>query len=98
MSYKRIGFSKENSCYLMKNKKEIWNCLQIPNPRNTKEHYQWFLRKKSTKLVKQSKIITQQPRTFENPNIVDINSAIIEHLKTSYILSKTIKQDEKVLK
>ena len=31
---------------------------KIPNPHNFKEHYQSFIRKKNTKLVKQSKIIT----------------------------------------
>ena len=46
--------------------------------------------------VKQSKIIIYQPKTFENPNIVDIKSIIIEHPKTSHKLSKTIRQAEKV--
>ena len=41
----------------------------IPDPRKVKEHYQAFIRKKNKKSVKQSKIITQQPKTFENPNI-----------------------------
>ena len=45
--------------------------------------------------LKQSKIITQQPKAFENPNIVDIKSVITEHPKTSHLLSKTITQDEK---
>ena len=44
---------------------------------NAKEHYQLFIRKKNTKLVKQSRIITQQPKMFEKPNIVDIKSIII---------------------
>ena len=43
---------------------------------NVKEHYQLFLRKKNRKLVKQPEIITYQPKTFENPNIVDIRSVI----------------------
>ena len=55
---------------------------KIADPRNAKEHY-------STKSVKKSKIITQAPKTFENPNIVD--SIIIEHPKTSHKLSKTIR-------
>ena len=55
---------------------------KIPNPRNAKEHYQSFIRKKNTKSVKQWKIITYQPKTFENPNIVDINLAISEKPKT----------------
>ena len=32
---------------------------EIPDPRNANEHYQPFIRKKNTKSVKQSKIITQ---------------------------------------
>ena len=42
-------------------------CNQInrktPDCRNAKEHYQSFIRKKPTKLVKQSEIITYQPKT-----------------------------------
>ena len=45
----------------------------MPDPLNAKEHYQPFIRKKNTKLVKQSEIITYQPKSFQNPNIVDIN-------------------------
>ena len=69
---------------------------KIPDSRNAKEHYQSFIRKKNTKSVKQSKIITYQPKTFENPNLVDIKSVITEHPKTSHKLSKTIRQAEKV--
>ena len=65
---------------------------KIPDPRNAKEHYQSFISKKDTKSVKQSKIITYQPKTFENPNIVDIKSVITEHPKTSHKLSKAIRQ------
>ena len=68
---------------------------KIPDPRNTKEHYQSFIRKKKAESLKQSKKITQQPKTFENANIVDIKSVIIENLKTSHKLSKTIIQAEK---
>ena len=32
--------------------------------RNAKEHYQSFIRKKSTKIVNKSKIIIYQPKTF----------------------------------
>ena len=69
---------------------------KIPDPRNAKEHYQSFIRKKNTKSVKQSEIITYQPKTFENPNIVDIKSVVTEYPKTSHKLSKTVRQDEKV--
>ena len=47
---------------------------KIPDPRNAKEHYQSFIRKKTTKSVKQSEMITYQTKTFENPNIVDVKS------------------------
>ena len=46
--------------------------------------------KKNTKSVKQLKITTYQPKTFENPNTVDVKSPIIEHSKTSNKLSKAI--------
>ena len=59
---------------------------KIPDPRNAKEHYQSFISKKDTKSVKQSKIITYQPKTFENPNIVDINQSLqnIQKLHINY--------------
>ena len=51
---------------------------------------------KKVKLVKRSKIITQQLKAVENPKIVDIKSVIIEHPKTWHKLSKTMTQTEKV--
>ena len=54
----------------------------ISDPRNTNEHYQSFIRKKNTRSVKQSEIFACQPKTFENPNIVDKKSVIIEHPET----------------
>ena len=54
---------------------------KIPNPSHSKEHYQSYLKKNCTKLVKQSKIIFQQQKILENPNIVDTKSAIVEHPK-----------------
>ena len=60
------------------------------------EHYQSFIGKESTKSLKQSKAITQQPNTFENPDIVDIKSVTIGHPKHLHKLSKTIRQAEKV--
>ena len=56
---------------------------KVPDPLNAKEHYQSFLRKKDIKSEKHSEIITQQAKSFEHPNIVDIKSVIIEHQKTS---------------
>ena len=69
---------------------------KIPDSHNVKGHYQSFIRKKNAKSAKQSEIVTQQPKTFENPNIVDIKSVIIEHPKSSHKLSKTIRKAEKV--
>ena len=51
---------------------------------------------KNTKSLKQSKVITYQPKTFENPNIVDKKSIITEYRKTSHKLSKTMRQAKKV--
>ena len=65
---------------------------KIPDARNAKYHDQSFLTKKNTKLVKQSEIITYQPNTFKNPNIVDTKSVITEHPKTSHKLCKTIRR------
>ena len=69
---------------------------KIPDPRNAKEHCESFLRKKNKKSVKQSEVITYQPKTFENPNIVDIKSVTTDRPKISLKLSKTIKNGEKV--
>ena len=57
---------------------------------------QSFITKENTKSVNQSKIITYQPKTFENPNVIGIKSIIIEHPKTSHKFSKTISHAEKV--
>ena len=58
--YKRIGFSKENNYYSMKRLKRrgllvLVNKLveNIPDPRNAKQHYQSFIRRKNRKSVKQ---------------------------------------------
>ena len=60
---------------------------------NTINHLQ---KRKNTKSVKQSEIITYQPKTFESPNIVHIKLVITEHPKTSHKLSKTLRPAEKV--
>ena len=44
-------------------------------------------------MVKQSKVVFQQPKTLENLNTVNIKSAIIE---MSHKLFKTLRQTEKV--
>ena len=46
--------------------------------------------------MKQSEIISQQPKARENRIIVDIKPVFIEHPKTYHKLSKTIKQAKKV--
>ena len=93
--YKQIGFSAENSYYLTKRwkKRFIASCKEInrklPDSCNAKEHYQSFIRKEKSK----SQRITYQPKSFENPNIVDIKSVIMQHSKISHALSKSIKTD-----
>ena len=51
----------------------------MPDPRQANEQYQSIIRTKNTKSVKQSKIATQEPKTFENSNTVEIKSVFIEH-------------------
>ena len=68
-----------------KNKKELLllankSIEKISDRRNAKEYYHSFVRKKKEKSVKQSEIIIDQPNTFENINIVDIKSVIIENI------------------
>ena len=57
---------------------------KLPDLRNAKEHYRSFIRKKNIKSVKQSEIITYQPKACEKLNIVDMKSVITEHPKTSH--------------
>ena len=46
---------------------------KVPDSDNAKEHYESLSNEKNKKSVKQAEIITYQPKTFENPKIVDIN-------------------------
>ena len=46
----------------------------------------------NTKLVKRLKNKYSAKETIENPNIVDIKSAVIEHPKASHKLSDTTRQ------
>ena len=95
--YERIGFSKETVIIQWSawgKKKDLLLLVnklmgKIPNPCNAKEHNLSFIIKKNTKSVKQSKVITYQPKTFEDASIVDIKSVITEHPKTLRKLSKT---------
>ena len=58
--YKQIGCCKENRYYYTERlmKKDLLplankSIEKIPDPRNAREHYQSFIRKRSTKSVKQ---------------------------------------------
>ena len=55
---------------------------EIPDPRNAKEHYQSFIRKKKYKFSKKI-------RNNYLSTIADINSVITKHPKTSHKLPKT---------
>ena len=94
-SFKRLK-EKKKDLLLIQNKL----IEEIPDPRNAKQHYQSFIRKKNRKSLKQSKIIIYQQKTFENSNTVDIKAIITEHPKehpkTLHKLFKTIRQAEKV--
>ena len=75
--YRQIGFTKENS-YSMKHPKKTELVLlatkllgKIPDAGHDKEYY--IFGKKNTKLVKQSKIITQKPKTIKSPNMLTYN-------------------------
>ena len=62
----------------------------IPDVSNAKEYYKSFLKNSNNKMIKQTKGITQQPKTIKKPNIIDIKS------ETSCKLSKTISQAKKI--
>ena len=76
--HKQIGFSKENSYHSMKRLEKKKDLLllanklieKIPDSHNAEEPYQSFIRIKSRKSIKQSEIITYQPKTFKNPNML----------------------------
>ena len=78
---------KKKDLLLLSNK----SIEKIPDSRNAKEYYLSFIRKKNTKSVKQSEIITYQPKPFENPNIVLIKSVVTEYPKALHKLSKAEK-------
>ena len=89
--YRQIVFTKENSYYALEHQKKNDLLLlttkltttkkNIPDASNDKEYYKSFLKNENQKQLKQSKVITQQPKTIENQNIIDINSFTIEHPK-----------------
>ena len=47
---------------------------KIPVTGNDKQHDQSFIRKKSKKSLKKTKIITHQPKDFQSPHMVDVKS------------------------
>ena len=88
-SYKRTEFSKESNYYSMKRLYKTDLLLLAtklmknkPVPSNPKKHYKSFTLKEKRKPVKQSQIITYQPRIFQNQNLVGIKSIITKHPKT----------------
>ena len=77
---------KKTSYYSMKHQKDLLMPAtklieKIQDASNTKEYHQSCLKNKNKKAVKWSKLITQQPKTLESPNIIDIKSVTIEHPK-----------------
>ena len=91
--YKRNEFVKQSSYYSIKRLKKRFAIAgdqinrKIVDHSNAEEYYNSYLKRKNTKLVKRSKVITQQQKPLENPNIVDIKSIAKEHPKTSCKLS-----------
>ena len=83
--YKRIEFVKKVNVQWISWKKEDFLLLanklieKIPDSRDSKEHHQPFIIKKSRKSVKEPEIITYKQEAFENQNIVDINTVNTEH-------------------
>ena len=67
----KLDFLKK-TVIIQKNIREKNPQEKILDHRTAKEHYQSFIRKENTKSIKQWKIITYQPKTFENPTIVDV--------------------------
>ena len=49
-----------------------------------------FLKNKNKTLLKQSKIITQQPKTKENPNIIDIKLVLVNYPRLLRHAKKTL--------
>ena len=68
---------------------------KIPDASNATEYYKSFLKYLNKKFFKQSKIITQQPKTIEN-SYIDIKSVNTEYPKIYCKLFKTMTQAEKV--
>ena len=83
----QLLFNKTFEKKIFLGKKLIKN---VPDPRNTKEHYQSFIIKKNRKSVKKIR------KNYLSLTLLVKKSVITEHPKTSHKLSKTIEKDEKV--
>ena len=66
---------------------------KILDATNATQYYHKYLKSKNKKLVKRSKIITQQPKSLEISNIVDINQLLQD---TEKLLVNYPRQTEKV--
>ena len=60
--------------------------VKIPYPRNAKQHYQSFIKRKNRKSVKQLKVITDQPKTFESQMLLILKQLLqnIQKLRMNY--------------
>ena len=73
--YRQVWFSKENSYYSMKCQKKkdllllaIILIEKIPDATNAKQNYQSYLKRKNTKLVRQSNITI--PNNYSTPKLL----------------------------
>ena len=60
--------------------------VKIPYPRNAKQHYQSFIKRKNRKSVKQLKVINDQPKTFESQMLLILKQLLqnIQKLRINY--------------
>ena len=60
--------------------------VKILYPRNAKQHYQSFIKRKNRKSVKQLKVITDQPKTFESQMLLILKQLLqnIQKLRINY--------------
>ena len=60
--------------------------VKIPYPHNAKQHYQSFIKRKNRKSVKQLKVITDQPKTFESQMLLILKQLLqnIQKLRINY--------------
>ena len=97
---KRIGFVKESSYYFDETfeKKDLLLLATklIEKKANPSiRYYNSYLKRKSRKSVKQSKLITQQLKNIENPNIIDTKSSSYRTSKDFLQIIQYCKTDQK---